>query len=500
MRLYQIAAVFLLLLMALLWAGMAYTLARTSGEAYLLPTVMPWPTATLTFTPAPATPAPPTATPREQALALPPTWTPTPTFTPSPTATPTPLPATPTPTPLPGVRPTAVPLMGTPAVPPSSTLPIPTPVPALDIPDEAVTILLLGSDKRPQWNDWHTDVVQYVVIYPDVPSVSIVSIPRDLYVYIPNFWMSRVNFADLYGEKYGVEGGGFGLLNQTLLYNLGITADFYVKVDFDGLISLVDLLGGIDVPVHCRLEDYWPYPDPDGTYHRIALDPGLHHMDGELALWYSRSRLTTSAFSRERRQQQVLKAMWLKGKQMDLVASAPQMYLQTRDLYQTNLGLGNILQLAVTAAQLDPVNVRRFNIGPNETRPYVTPYGGSVVLPLWERIQPLLQQALSAPLTNRATQNPVLVEVVNASGHGDWDQLAADRLYTFGFIPVIVAYDGAPQARTQVLFYGETTKGSGVNELLRALALNEARLVWQPDANARIKLRIVLGQDYQPCW
>ncbi len=498
MRLYKIAVIFLLLMLTFVWATMAYTLARTLAEPEPLPTVMILPSPTPTFTPAPPTPVPPTAP--VAAVALPPTWTPTATPTPEPTATPTPLPATPTPTPLPGVRPTAMPIIGTPSAPPSSTLPLPTRVPPLDIPDDAITILLLGSDKRPQWSDWHTDVVQYVVIYPKVPSVSIVSIPRDLYVYIPNFWMSRINFADLYGEKYGVEGGGFGLLNQTLLYNLGITADFYVKVDFDGLISLVDLLGGIDVPVHCRLEDYWPYPDPDGTYHRIALEPGVHHMDGELALWYSRSRLTTSAFSRERRQQQVLKAMWLKGKQMNLVASAPQMYLQTQGLYQTNLGLGNILSLAVTAAQLDPVNVRRYNIGPNETRPYITVYGGNVVLPLRDKIEPLLRQALAAPLTNRATQNPIFVEVVNASGHGDWDQLAADRLYTFGFIPVIVPYDGASQQQTQVFFYGETMKGSGVHELLRAFSLSDQRLVWQPDPQAGVNLRIVLGKDYQPCW
>jgi len=495
MRYYKGVVLILLLGLVFVWARMLYAVAETVAGPEPLPTLRSWPTPTATFTP-----APPTPTPLEVALALPPTWTPTATFTPSPTPTATPLPATPTPTPLPGLRPTAVPLIGTPQAPPSSTLPVPTPVPPLTIPDEAVTILLLGSDQRPNWRDWHTDVVQYVVIYPDVPSVSIVSIPRDLYVYIPNFWMSRINFADLYGEKYKVEGGGFGLLNQTLLYNLGITADFYVKVNFDGLISLVDLLGGIDVPVHCRLEDYWPYPDPDGTYHRLALEPGVYHMDGELALWYSRSRLTTSAFSRERRQQQVLKAMWLKGRQMDLVTSAPRMYEQTRDLYQTNLGLGNILSLAVTASRLDPVNVRRYNIGPYDTKPYVTVYGGSVVLPIWERIHPLLEQALAAPLTNRATQNPILVEVVNASGHTDWGELAADRLYTFGFIPRLVSADGSVQQQTQVFFYGETTKGSGVQELLRALALDEQRLIWQPDAQAQVKLRLILGQDYQPCW
>jgi anionic cell wall polymer biosynthesis LytR-Cps2A-Psr (LCP) family protein len=144
---------------------------------------------------------------------------------------------------------------------PSATLPIPTAVPLQPIADDAVTIVLLGSDQRPDWDDWHTDLVQYVVIHPSTPAVAILSIPRDLYVYIPDFWMSRINFADMYGEMNDYEGGGLGLLNQAMLYNLGISADYYIKVEFDGLIGLVDAMGGIDVPVHCLLEDYWPYPN-----------------------------------------------------------------------------------------------------------------------------------------------------------------------------------------------------------------------------------------------
>ncbi|MFL7791370.1 MAG: PAS domain S-box protein, partial [Anaerolineae bacterium] len=101
------------------------------------------------------------------------------------------------PLPFPEVEPTVTP-----------TLPISPPVQPVPVAADAVNIVVLGSDQRPDWTEWHTDVVQIVSIQRDRGVVSIISIPRDLYVYIPGFWMSRINFADYYGEVYGYEGGG----------------------------------------------------------------------------------------------------------------------------------------------------------------------------------------------------------------------------------------------------------------------------------------------------
>ena len=120
--------------------------------------------------------------PTRRPVDLPPTWTQSPAL--PPTMTPSQLPPTitftPSPTARPALRPTSVDVTIT--YNPSSTLAIPTAVPAQSISDEAITIILLGSDQRPDWDDWHTDAIQYVVIHPDIPAASILSIPRDLYV------------------------------------------------------------------------------------------------------------------------------------------------------------------------------------------------------------------------------------------------------------------------------------------------------------------------------
>ncbi|NOR84074.1 MAG: hypothetical protein GQ526_11340 [Ardenticatenales bacterium] len=296
------------------------------------------------------------------------------------------------------------------------------------------------------------------------------------------------------------EGGGLGLLNQTMLYNLGISADYYVKLDFDGLIGLVDAVGGIDVPVHCRLEDYWPYPNEQGEYYPIALEPGIHHMDGELALWYSRSRKTTSVFSRERRQQQVLEAMWQAAKQMNLLEAVPSLYEQMADLFETNLGLGNILSLAVTAAQLDPANINRRNIGWSQVEPYTTPYGGGVYLPIWPQIEPIIADVLSPASVNRAEQGAFLVEVWNGTEHVDWDLLAADRLYRYGYVPVIGNADRRDYSQTEIVYYADSAKGSDLAWLQSLFRVREDNVIHEQDAGRAESLRLIVGQDYNTCW
>ncbi|HOT90564.1 MAG TPA: LCP family protein [Anaerolineae bacterium] len=500
----------LILLLTILLFSIAQSVPQTPSVIYIVVTPTPMGiSSTLMVPPSPKSSPTPT-------FYVPPTWTPT--FTPSPMPTATPLPTrTPTPTqtptpsitssPLPPRRPTAIPI--TPIAELEITMtqaysgylpvPIPTAVPRYPIPEDAITIVLLGSDQRPDWDYWNTDAIQYVVIYPDIPSVAVLSIPRDLYVYIPNMRMSRINTADLYGERYGFDGGGIGLLNQTLLYNLGITADYYAMVNFDGLIGLVDVLGGVDVPVHCQLHDYWPIPDENGEYHILTLEPGIHHMNGELALWYSRTRKTTSVFAREARQQQILEAMWRKAKQSNLFTMLPALYEQTRDLYQTDLGLGNILELGIVAAQLDSTDVRFYNIGRNETQFYITGQGGNVYLPLWEPVSAVIDAAIKRPAESRATRAEIRIEVWNGTTLPDRDWLAADTLTRYGYTPVVTPADRQDYAQTQIVVFSSTTKGTGLNQIQQLFHVRDENVSYVENPASDVKLRLILGQDYDPC-
>jgi len=422
--------------------------------------------------------------------------------TPLPTCIPTDTP-TPSPTPEPSLTPTSFSLRApvlmrvTPTV--SDTTAVPTAVPAAHVSPNNVNIVLLGSDHRPDWNDWHTDVVQVVSVQPDVPAVSILSIPRDLYVYIPGFWMSRINFADMYGELYNHQGGGPDLIQQTLLYNLGIPVDHYVRVDFDGFIGIVDILEGVDIPVHCRLEDHWPYPDENGEYPVKVLEPRVHHMDGETALWYARSRKTSSVFARERRQQQVLEAIWHRSRTLDVLPRLPQLWDQYRHMVVTDLGLIDVARLAEVAFRLDAQNVRTYSIGYQAVIPWTTPKGGNVFLPNWEEIEPLVAEALGPVAEGRLWRTYYTVEVWNGTSNATWDQLAADRLLGAGFAAAIGEPDRRNYAETQLLDFTPQGQGGAAPYLRWMFKISPENVIASPDGDASAQYRLVIGADYQTC-
>jgi LCP family protein required for cell wall assembly len=450
---------------------------------------------TMTFTVEPPTAVPPTFTSTPTPVPSP-SPNPTATFTPSPTATATDT-LTPSPTPTsfvlgtPGLISATATLTGATA--------IPTAVPRVEMAPDTINIAVLGSDRRPDWSDWHTDAVHIVSIQPYVPAVTVLSIPRDLYVYIPGFWMSRINFADLYGEAYGYEGGGPALLQQTLLYNLGIPMDHYVRTDFDGFIGIIDTLGGVDIPVHCRLEDHWPYPDENGEYPLKVLDPGVHHLDGESALWYSRSRMTTSVFSRERRQQQVLQAIWRRARGLDLLPRVPELWEESRAMIVTDMTPEDIALLADVAFRLDEQDVRFRNIGYEHVIPWTTPKGGSVFLPNWEEIGPLVSEVLGPIPEGRLRRTLQTVEVWNGTYNAQWDQLAADRLVRQGFPAFIGEPDRQDYAQTMLIDYTTTHKGSAVPYLQEMFGISSANVISTPSAGIPVQYRLIIGADYKTC-
>jgi len=471
------------------------------------PSMEAWASTFNTAEPLPTTSvAPPTPTERQAiaAATLPPTVSipteaplavePTPTAAPSPTPSMSPTPAPPSLI-IPDPFPTAAPHQYV----QSSTLLYPQPVMPVPVSSDAINIVVLGSDKRPDWSNWQTDVIQIVSIQRDSGAVSVISVPRDLYVYIPSLWMSRINFVDYYGDIYEYEGGGPALVRDTILYNLGIRIDYYARTDFDGLIDIVDTVGGVDIPVHCYLSDYWPYPDENGQYPILEMAPGIHHMDGETALWYARSRKTTSVFSRERRQQQVLQAIWHKARDAGMLPRVPALWRQSHDMIQTDLTFTQIMDLARLAFSLDNKDIRFYNIGAEQVTPWRTPHGGAVFLPQWEQIEPLVAEAMRPPPTARLHRTYMPIEVWNGTPNEGWGWLAADRLYRIGFPAEIGETDRQDYAQTQLLVYSKQSKGTGIEYLKETFDVADDQIVYQTQTSSQFGFRLIIGADYQTC-
>ena len=451
--------------------------------------------------------------PTQTGTALPPSAvTPTRTRTPTPRPV-TPLPSptrTPSPTPLRTATSLVPQITLVPSVTPNATTvigntPVPPPAPAVELPPGSVTIALLGSDRRPNRADYRTDTIVLVNVNPELPSVTVLSIPRDLLVYIPGYQFQRINVADERGEFSGFPGGGAGLLKQTIEYNLGVHVDYYARVDFAGFIKIVDTLGGIDVAANCPIEDVFPddpiSEDPTITGTLSIKKPGIVHLDGKHALWYSRSRETTSDWDRSLRQQRVLRAMWTQANQRGLIARLPELWGELSSTVKTDLKLNDIIWLAAIGARLDATRIKGRVLDGTVLYHWTKPDTGAwVVLPIPGKLGPALQEIFSPP-PNVAAQALPRIEIWNGAPDPDWGLLAADQLHWEGYLVTNTApADRSDYAHTKIVDLTTTTKGSRRAALASIFRVGAANIVAQPDPNSIAQYRVIVGADYQPCY
>jgi LCP family protein required for cell wall assembly len=322
-----------------------------------------------------------------------------PTETPTPPPTPEPVEAAETPTPLPLVVPTDTPVAQE-TEPQSVEQPTAEPA-AVTRPlglDHTLNILLVGSDERHADRPWRSDVVMVAAVDFANREVGIISFPRDLWVSIPTVGENRINTATFWGtlNKYP-DGGGIGLLADTIERNFGIRIDHYAKINFESFKDLVDALGGIDVTVDCPIAGR--FPTQPGSTHLVykTLQPGTYHMDGFFALRYVRERKSTSDVDRNRRQQRVLIALRNRAREVNVIPRLPALYDAMRDSIETDLGLTDILALGRLGIQIDSEDAHGFTIGFKETKSWTTPAGASVLLPRMSMINDRIQHIFDEP-------------------------------------------------------------------------------------------------------
>jgi len=253
----------------------------------------------------------------------------------------------------------------------------------------AFTVLLLGSDDDSKFKSDHvlTQSMILVRIVPSKKQVTMLSIPRDLYVHMSTGGYGKIMDAYSYG--------GPGSAIATVEQDFGVQVDEYIWVGLLGLVKLIDALGGIDVVTsHPVLDDYYPadlYSGWPYDYERVAVLAGPQHLDGIHAMQYVRSRHgdLQSDLGRSQRQQQVLMAIRQKAKVIspeDLPALSASI---GREL-KTSIGISRVAQMLPLAASFDnPDQIRQLFL--------LSPYshgdgpGGSLT-PNWNLILPMVHQ------------------------------------------------------------------------------------------------------------
>ncbi|MCP4358868.1 MAG: LCP family protein [Chloroflexi bacterium] len=248
---------------------------------------------------------------------------------------------------------------------------------------ERVNILMMGIDRRPgEAFISRTDSMMLVSIDPATEAISILSIPRDLYVTIPTRGQDRINTAFVYGSQGNNPLGGAALAMQAVEYNLGVPVHHYVMVDFNAVTRGVDALGGIDLNVPYTINDP-TYPDMNYGYDPVYIPAGQHHMDGSLALKYARTRHGDSDIHRARRQQQVVLAVRSKALSLgvgEMLKRAPILYQQLESGVMTDFSLDQLIKLGTLISAIPTENIHNEVLGFEYVSSYRTPQGASVLV------------------------------------------------------------------------------------------------------------------------
>lgn len=245
---------------------------------------------------------------------------------------------------------------------------------------ETENYLILGTDRRTADSSWRTDTIMVVGLDRALNRAAVLSIPRDLYLEIPDYGYGRINQVDYIGEKIlKVPGGGPALISTVLSHTLGISTNHWMRVEMTGFQEVVDAVGGVTIQLDC------PFYEPifnltTNSWDYFTLPAGEVHMNGEEAYWYVRLRLRESDIGRSERQRQFLWAMRDQILKTNLLPRMPQLFTAFTNTFSTDLTLVELVNLMQFGLMLDPANVRASGITLRELQSYVTAQGASVLV------------------------------------------------------------------------------------------------------------------------
>ena len=214
---------------------------------------------------------------------------------------------------------------------------------------EPFWMLLLGVDDYEPDDPGRSDTMLLAYVDPQQKKVALISIPRDLRVYIPGFWTTKINAAHSYGEgahnsylngMRDTDLSGISLATETVKQLAGVDIAYTVKINFFGFKDLVDSLGGVYVDVPMRIDDRDAGPEP--------VEAGYQRLDGVQALTFVRSRqiFGMGDYQRQANQRTFLQAL---AKQL-LNADPPTIIASMTSLtsmVDSNMTVDEIINLAL---------------------------------------------------------------------------------------------------------------------------------------------------------
>ncbi|WP_148260167.1 LCP family protein [Alicyclobacillus acidocaldarius] len=202
------------------------------------------------------------------------------------------------------------------------------------------TILVLGSDKRPEDPRGNADVLLVASLDDSHRRIELLSIPRDTQVAFPDGRYHKINEA--------LASGGPEETCMLVERLIGLPIDHYAVIRFDALVRMVDRIGGLDIDVPRNMD----YRTGDKVYGVIHLRKGRHHLSGEQALQFVRYRHDALGdIGRTERQQAFLMALKDQLFRPQTLPRLPEVALDAWKMIDTDMSLGDMTRLAARAPQ-----------------------------------------------------------------------------------------------------------------------------------------------------
>lgn len=380
---------------------------------------------------------------------------------------------------------------------------------ALKQTDGVTNMLILGKGGANHAGGQLTDSLLLLRIRQSDKKIATISIPRDLYVTIPDHGKGKINEAYATGfndtkDSNQKNQAGADLAAEVVETVAGVPIHYTAVVDFVGFQKMVDALGGVTVNVEKNLYDPL-YPKDvmteDGqfketyAYTTVDIKAGLQNMDGDIALKYARSRESTSDFDRSRRQQNLMVAIKDKALSLGILANP----VKVTDLLST---IGNHIKINMSLSEIkgliemiqnmkkDEIISRVLDNDPQTGLLESTNLGGYYLVPKagnFNAVQAMVKTVFGGSATD--TPEVISVEVLNGSGEvglaGKFAQILKDE----GLKVTNIANNPKLISKTQI------QNGAGSSKVLSQIRahLNSPEVIALDEPG---KIIVIIGRDY----
>ncbi len=375
-----------------------------------------------------------------------------------------------------------------------------------------VTALVMGLDLR----DWEesgaasrSDTMILLTLDPTSMEAGMLNIPRDLWVNIPGYGHGKINTAYFLGEVNNLPGGGPALAVETVEQFIGVPINYYAQIDFSTFVRFVDEINGVKITIG---EDGMRL-DPIGPQNDVFLQPGRYVLNGDLALAYARNRYTEGGdFDRAKRTQEVIMAIRDRilegdGYLTEMISKAPQLYTILKDGIRTNMTLGEAVQLALLAKEVDPNSIKTVTIPPDVLIESTSPDGLSIYIPIPDEIRMIRDRVFTNtsgvqigpyavaddPKVLMQAEQP-RVRILNGTAVAGLATQTSEYLRSEGMN--IVEEATADQIYEQSMLYIYTGKPYSAGFIADLMDIETGRVFNQYNPDSPIDIAIIVGNDW----